>query len=38
MLKRFTREILRLSLHGTLRPEKYKELDARVMKELKQKR
>jgi hypothetical protein len=31
MLKRFTREVLRLSLHGTLRPEAYKELDAKVM-------
>ena len=31
MLKRFTREVLRLSLHGTLRPEAYQELDARVM-------
>lgn len=34
MLKRFTQEILRLCLHGTLRPEKYRELDARVTREL----
>jgi len=27
MLERFTNEILRLTLHGTLRPEKYPELD-----------
>lgn len=33
MAKRFSREVLRLSLHGTLRPEKYKQLDARVSKE-----
>ena len=33
MAKRFTREILRFSLHGSLRPEKYPELDARVRKE-----
>jgi AcrR family transcriptional regulator len=33
MAKRFTRELLRLSLHGSLRPEKYPELDARVRKE-----
>jgi len=32
MLKRFTHEVLRLSLHGTLRPEKYRELDTRVMR------
>ena len=38
MLKRFTREILRLSLHGTLRPEKYRELDTRVMRDLRKKR
>jgi AcrR family transcriptional regulator len=31
--KRFSREVLRLSLHGTLRSEKYPELDARVSKE-----
>jgi hypothetical protein len=30
MMKRYTREILRLTLHGTLRPEKYPHLDARV--------
>ena len=30
MAKRFSREVLRLSLHGTLRPEKYEELDTRV--------
>lgn len=29
MAKRFSREILRLSLHGTLRPEKFPELDSR---------
>jgi AcrR family transcriptional regulator len=33
MAKRLTRELLRLSLHGTLRPERYPELDARVAKE-----
>jgi AcrR family transcriptional regulator len=33
MAKRFTREMLRLSLHGTMRPEKYPELDSRVRKE-----
>ena len=33
MAKRFTREVLRLSLHGTLRPEKYPQLDARVSKD-----
>jgi AcrR family transcriptional regulator len=30
MAERFSREILRLTLHGTLRPEKYPDLDARV--------
>jgi len=30
MMERYTREILRLTLHGTLRPEKYAELEARV--------
>jgi hypothetical protein len=30
MVKRFTREVLRLTLHGTLRPEKFPDLDARV--------
>lgn len=33
MAKRFTRELLRFSLHGTMRPEKYPELDARLGKE-----
>jgi AcrR family transcriptional regulator len=32
MADRFTREVLRLCLHGTMRPEKYSELDARVTK------
>lgn len=32
MAERFKHEMLRLSLHGTLRPEKYSELDARVSK------
>jgi AcrR family transcriptional regulator len=32
MSERFSREVLRLTLHGTLRPEKYPELDARVRK------
>ena len=31
MAERFSREMLRLALHGTLRPEMYPELDARVM-------
>jgi AcrR family transcriptional regulator len=31
MAKRFSREILRLSLHGTLQPEKYPDLDAQVV-------
>jgi AcrR family transcriptional regulator len=30
MSKRFSRELLRLSLHGTLRPEKYPHLDAKL--------
>lgn len=30
LAERFSRETLRLALHGTLRPEKYEELDARV--------
>lgn len=30
MLERFTNEILRLTLHGTLRPEKYPDLENRV--------
>ncbi|HTV94686.1 MAG TPA: TetR/AcrR family transcriptional regulator [Steroidobacteraceae bacterium] len=33
MAERFAREIIRISLHGTLRPEKYAELDARLRKE-----
>lgn len=33
MAKRFARELLRFSLHGTMRPEKYPELDARISKE-----
>lgn len=32
MSSRFSREILRLCLHGTLRPDKYPELDARLNK------
>jgi AcrR family transcriptional regulator len=32
MAKRFSREVLRMSLHGTLRPEKFPELDMRVDK------
>ena len=32
MAARFSREIMRLCLHGTMRPAKYKELDARVTK------
>ena len=30
--ERFAREIIRISLHGTLRPEKYPDLDARLHK------
>ena len=30
MAERFAREVLRLTLHGSLRPEKYPELVARV--------
>ena len=30
MAKRFSRELLRLSLHGSLRPEKYAELNAQL--------
>ena len=30
MAERFAREVLRLTLHGTLRPEKYPELVARL--------
>ena len=33
MAKRFAREVLRLSLHGTLRSEKYRQLDARLGKD-----
>jgi AcrR family transcriptional regulator len=32
MAERFNCEVLRLTLHGTLRPEKFKDLDARVNK------
>lgn len=32
MSARFSREILRLCLHGTLRPERYQELDAKLAK------
>jgi hypothetical protein len=32
MAKRFSREVLRLSMHGTLRPEKFPELDLRADK------
>ncbi len=35
MTERFTREMLRLALHGTLRPEKFPELDARIGKQAK---
>lgn len=35
MTERFAREILRNSLHGSLRPEKYPDLDARVSKAVK---
>jgi AcrR family transcriptional regulator len=34
MASRFSHEILRMSLHGTLRPEKYPELDSRVRKDI----
>jgi AcrR family transcriptional regulator len=30
MAKRFSREVLRMSLHGNLRPERYPDLDARL--------
>lgn len=33
MAKRFAHEIMRMSLHGTLRPEMYTELDARLRKD-----
>ncbi|SRR6266478_5345467 len=32
MARRFSREVLRLSLHGTLRPEKFPDLDMRIDK------
>jgi hypothetical protein len=32
LAERFSRELLRLSLHGTMRPEKYPELSARLTK------
>lgn len=32
MAKRFSNEMLRLSLHGTMRPEKFADLDARLAK------
>ena len=35
MAQRFTREVLRHCLHGSLRPEKYPELDAGVSKAVK---
>jgi len=37
MAERFTREVIRLNLHGTLRPEKYPELDAGVSKRARKK-
>ena len=33
MAHRFSREVLRLSLHGTLRPEKFRDLESRVVSE-----
>jgi AcrR family transcriptional regulator len=30
MAKRFTNEVMRLTLHGTMRPEKYRELEAKL--------
>jgi AcrR family transcriptional regulator len=33
MFMRYTREILRLTMHGTLRPEKYPELESRLTKQ-----
>lgn len=33
MAGRFAREIIRMCLHGTLRPEKYAELDAALCEE-----
>jgi AcrR family transcriptional regulator len=38
LAKRFSLEMLRLSLHGTLKPEKYPELDARVAREVAKRR
>ncbi len=38
MGKRFARELLRFCLHGTMRPEKYAELDARIGKESQRRR
>jgi AcrR family transcriptional regulator len=38
LAKRFSRELLRLSMHGTLRPEKYPELEAKVSKTSRTKR
>ncbi len=35
MAKRYSNEVLRLSLHGTMRPEKFPELDARNSKAIK---
>jgi AcrR family transcriptional regulator len=37
MAERFNREVLRLTLHGTLRPEKFRELDAKVSRKVKKK-
>jgi AcrR family transcriptional regulator len=34
MMKRYTREILRLTLHGTLRPEKYPDLETLVSEQV----
>ncbi len=34
MAKRFSSEMLRLSLHGTMRPEKFPELNARITKQV----
>lgn len=35
MAERFNREVLRLTLHGTLRPERFRELDERVSRKTK---
>jgi AcrR family transcriptional regulator len=32
MAGRFAREVIRMSMHGTLRPEKYADIDARLLK------